>query len=628
MARTKQKLINYHTGGKTNMPSLAEVSFGEIVVRHNGESPELLIKVSSGTSGSGGDYGEWFAPFISSAKVSTEIAAAVTTSQGAIESQINNINNVIEAVSATVTNDYALSANTHAEIEAAKGAAIEAASGYTDSQITSLSGSVVAAIDGVTGGDLSELKSRVSNLETFSGYVETNYATKEDVAVGVDSAITAVVGTDGDESSDNTVKGAKKYTDEKFNELSGLTSAYVATQISEVNEDVLGLDSRVDALEVFSGLVESDYATKEFVGAASGYAYNQAKTDLIGDDSDATTADTINGAKNYAKDLVDTLSGNAETAIGAEKTRAESAEEALGGRIDSLSGTVSAFSGNVVTYIDDRLSNVYKFQGSVANVESLPSDDALEQKIDALEAEDTTINGKIDTLSGSLETLSGSVVDDYSTTEQVDAKIATASAASVTSAYTSSTAYTDQQIAILSGLSSAYTDSKVTTINNDIDGIKQNYAYSSITHTEIENAKSAVIGTSDNTSADTDTLVGLKKYSDQKDAELSGNVISLVDSLSGITSGAIAELSGNVETKIDGIEADVDDLKTSAATWNQKVGTAIQGAEFAAVDETDQHFDGGEGSGATVDSNAKLAYTEGGNIKLDLSELIIDCGDF
>ena len=610
MARTKQKLINYHTGSKTNMPGLAEVSFGEIVVRHNGESPELLIKVSSGTSGSGGDYGEWFAPFISSAKVSTEIAAAVTTSQGAIESQINNINNVIEAVSATVTNDYALSANTHAEIEAAKGAAIEAASGYTDSQITSLSGSVVAAIDGVTGGDLSELKSRVSNLETFSGYVETNYATKEDVAVGVDSAITAVVGTDGDESSDNTVKGAKKYTDEKFNELSGLTSAYVATQISEVNEDVLGLDSRVDALEVFSGLVESDYATKEFVGAASGYAYNQAKTDLIGDDSDATTADTINGAKNYAKDLVDTLSGNAETAIGAEKTRAESAEEALGGRIDSLSGTVSAFSGNVVTYIDDRLSNVYKFQGSVANVESLPSDaengdvynviaehgtfgqadytpagtnyawvagedseeghwdalggtlnvdniattavtDALEQKIDALEAEDTTINGKIDTLSGSLETLSGSVVDDYSTTEQVDAKIATASAASVTSAYTSSTAYTDQQIAILSGLSSAYTDSKVTTINNDIDGIKQNYAYSSITHTEIENAKSAVIGTSDNTSADTDTLVGLKKYSDQKDAELSGNVISLVDSLSGITSGAIAELSGNVETKID-----------------------------------------------------------------------------
>ena len=87
MARKKQQLINYHTGSKTNMPQTTEVQFGEIVVRHNHEEPQLMIKVSSGTSGEAG-YNEWFEPFISSGKISTEIQAAIADSEGSRETVV------------------------------------------------------------------------------------------------------------------------------------------------------------------------------------------------------------------------------------------------------------------------------------------------------------------------------------------------------------------------------------------------------------------------------------------------------------------------------------------------------------------------------------------------------------
>ena len=51
MARKNQKLINYHTGKKTEMPIGSNVDYGEIVVRHNAEAPELLIKIGDDSFG-------------------------------------------------------------------------------------------------------------------------------------------------------------------------------------------------------------------------------------------------------------------------------------------------------------------------------------------------------------------------------------------------------------------------------------------------------------------------------------------------------------------------------------------------------------------------------------------------
>ena len=173
MARTKQKLINYHTGSPTAMPQVQDVELGEIVVRHNGNVPQLLIKVSSGTTNEG-TFGEWFVPFIASGDIATAIQVAVTEAKGTIDSDISNLGLKIDAVSATVKETYWTSAQTKTYVDNAKTEAINTASGYTDQQITSLSGNVVGAISAVTGGDLTDLKSRVQKLETFSGKVETD----------------------------------------------------------------------------------------------------------------------------------------------------------------------------------------------------------------------------------------------------------------------------------------------------------------------------------------------------------------------------------------------------------------------------------------------------------------------
>ena len=593
MARTKQQLINYHTGSKTAQPQITDVKFGEIVVRHNFESPELLIKVSSGTSGQEG-YGEWFVPFISSGAVSDAIEAAIINSEGSINSEITNIQNSLSGFSAYVETHYATSADTVAAIEAAKIEAEIASSAYTDSQIQM---------------------------------------------------------------------------------LSAVTSAYVEGVNTAIETRLQGDESKISALEAFSGLVESDYATKEFVGSASGYAYDTAVSTLIGEEEDGVDADTIWGAKNYASSLTTTLSGNLVDYVTQEIADAASDISDLSGSVVELSGAVETMSADVKTYIDNELSTVYTYQGSVADMTALeavenpevgdvynvvaangvPGDsgytpagtnyawngsewdalggvvdlsnytttattDAIDTRVTALESYKNESSGNIETLSASVVELSGSVETNYATSADTVAAIQAAKDEAVTSAYTASTSYTDEQIAILSGISSAYTDQ----LASNIDSKLQNYAYSSITHNEIEEAKATVIGSAVTSSADPQTITGLKLYSDEKDRQLREDVDTAINALSGLVMG---DFSG-VESAITGLDSRIDELEASAGTWNEKTATAIQGAEFATVSSSDSHFDGGEGSGATVDSNAKLSYTEGGAIKLDLSELIIDCGDF
>lgn len=603
MSRTKQALINYHTGGKTSMPSTGDVRFGEIVVRHNAEAPQLLIKVSSGTSGQEG-YGEWFVPFIASGEISTAIAAAITQEAGVVNESITQLQNKISAVSATVTSDYALSANTHAEIETAKIDAEIASSGYTDEQIRALSGNVVSAIDGVTGGDLSNLK------------------------------------------------------------------------------------SKVQALEAFSGVVESNYATKEFVGAASGYAYNQAKSDVIGESTDTADADTVYGAKAYASGLVKTLSGDVVSYVDTEISEISESVGDAEGKITSLSGTVSALSADMKTYIDNELSTVYTYKGSVADLTALnaisnpevgdvynvvaangepgqagytpagtnyawvgeSSENAgdahwdalggtvdlsnyatvsaatnLQNQIDTINSKIEGATGDVTGLSGVVESFSAYVETHYATSADTEAAIEKAKI----EAEIASSAYTDSQIEMLSGVTSAYVANQLTTVNSDISDLKAFTANTAATHDEVATQSAATFN-----SAYTAAVASAESYTD---TQISAAVNTLKGSVSesGATLGALEDridaldelIGGNtddLEEAISSVSGRVESLESSAETWNN----ATQGAQFASVSSDDEHYDGGQGSGATVDSNAKLSYTEGGKITLDLSELIIDCGDF
>ena len=592
MSRSKQVLINYHTGSATNMPSTGDVRFGEIVVRHNAEVPQLLIKVSSGTSGQDG-YGEWFVPFIASGEISTAIAAAVTQEAGVINDSIAQLQNKLTAVSATVTSDYALSANTHAEIEAAKIDAEIASSGYTDEQIRALSGNVVSAIDGVTGGDLSQLKQKVQALETFSG------------------------------------------------------------------------------------VVESDYATKEFVGAASGYAYNTAKSEVIGQDGDASNADTIYGAKKYADEQVKSLSGNVVSYVDGKVSNINSSVDDLQGEIDALSGVVETLSGDMKTYIDNELSTVYTYKSSVADMAALnaiadpevgdvynvvaangqPGDadytpagtnyawtgsewDALGGVVDLsnyatvsaatnLQNQINEINqqiegatGDVTGLSGVVESFSAYVETHYATSADTEAAIEAAKI----EAEIASSAYTDSQIEMLSGITSAYVASQMTTASQDIDALKSFTANTAATHDEVATQSAATFE-----SAYTAAVASAQSYTDTKVSDavtaLKGTASESGDTL-GELEAAIGALNQKVGTDTNSLASRISELEGSASTWNDTAEKALRSAELAAVEEGATHVTGGRGSGATFDSNAKMAYTEGGNITLDLSGLIIDCGDF
>lgn len=593
MARTNQQLINYHTGSKTAMPTTGAVQFGEIVVRHNSENPQILIKVSEGTKGEEG-YKEYFVPFIASGAVYSAITAAVAAAKGLVDADITDVRNYVDAVSGTVTNFYATSADTVAAIEAAKNSAIETASGYTDTQITALSGSVVEAIEGVTGGDLSQLKQRVSALETFSGVVESSYATSADTVAAIDAAAEDVkeelIGESTDEATANTINGAKAYADSKVKELSGNVVTYVDGEVSDLSQSINDVDGRVDSLSGTVSALSADMKTYIDNELSTVYTYQGSVADVaaleaienpeVGDVYNVVAANGAPGDADY-------------TPAGTNYAWNGSAWDALGGTVD--------------------LSN-YATTGALESAVT---------RITALESQNTEESNNIDALSGAIETLSGQVVNNYSTTEQVDAKIGAASAAAVTSAYTASTGYTDEQIAALSAASSSYTDTQISNVTSLINEVKGDYALSSVTHNEIEEAKTTIIGSDVATSADPQTITGLKLYSDEKDRQLSGSVIDMINSLSGAMGTDVAGVQGQVSALEQRVNANETKLE-SASTWNN----AIQGAEFGTVQSTDNHYDGGEGSGATVDSNAKIKYTEGGNIVLDLSGLIIDCGDF
>ena len=285
MSRKLQKLINYHTSGSTSMPTSGDVALGEIVVRHNNEKPELLIKKND----------ESFATFIDSGAVENAITLVKTTVEGQID-----------AFSATVVSDYATKVDAQGYATTAKDEAIGAASAYTDGEITNLNSELTASIAGVenkvdtligsdsgkttrsiaaeevakvvanadadfdtlkeiadwiqndtTGaakmandiealkkadGELSKnietVDGRVTTLNnSFTAYQETvasTYATKTGVTADIATAKSEAIAT------------AKTYTDGEITKLN-----------SELTKDITDLDGRIDTLEALTGTTNS-----------------------------------------------------------------------------------------------------------------------------------------------------------------------------------------------------------------------------------------------------------------------------------------------------------------------------------------------------------------------------------
>ena len=565
MARKKQQLINYHTGSQTNMPLSGDVQLGEIVVRHHAVDPQLLIKVQNGEA-------EEFRTFIASGAVHTAIEAAKTTVEGNVDALETKVN----TLSASVVNNYW----TSAETQTAANTAEQNAKDYAVAQDKTLSG----------------------NLYTY------------------------------------------------INEVSG----NVVNKFQTVEQDIT-------ALKTFSGKVETDYATKEFVGAASGYAYNQAKADLEGTDESDSASTTIKGSKKYTDEKVRELSGDVVTYVTNQIEEAAGDISELSGSVQTLSGAVETMSGDIKTYIDNELSTVYTYKNSVADYDALEAisnpevgdvynvvaahgtpgeagytpagtnyawngnewdalggtvdlsnytttgdTHAIDERLTAAENNITTASGNIATVSGSLVTLSGKVVSDYATSADTENAIENAKVA----AEIASSAYTDSQIQMLSGVTSAYVANQLSDVKSDVNSLKEFTGTSAATHIEVATQSAATFE-----SAYTAAVASAKSYTDSRETALIGGASDDANTLKKLED-QIDAVSGAATTRFETDESNISDLMNSAATWNSLTAGAVSNGELTTV-----------ATASSTQSGAKMAKN-GSTLQLDLSELVIDCGDF
>ena len=380
MARKNQKLINYHTGKKTEMPIGSNVDYGEIVVRHNAEAPELLIKIGDDSFGvfqasgavqtaidSVSSATKTLVSDVSAATVATyatkeelkstsgSIITAYTTAIGNLTSDLNELSGVVSSITENYVTNSTLNTTVETlegKISSAKTEAIGKASGYTDTQIaaakeysdgklsaatetlkgsiTTLSGNVETAIQNLETGLTKTINEKVATAYRFQGsctYAEL--ASKEKVNGYVWNV------TDAHDNVPAGTNYAWSEDENKWDALGGIvdlspyaTITYVDGKIQEINQTNTDLKSDIDSLssatktliDEVSAATKATYATKTELEATSG--------SIITDYTNAIAA-----AK---KEATDASSAYTDTQINAVITAYTQADTKLDARIDKL----------------------------------------------------------------------------------------------------------------------------------------------------------------------------------------------------------------------------------------------------------------------------------------------------
>lgn len=366
-----------------------------------------------------------------------------------------------------------------------------------------------------TTGRVSEVAEDLSGFKTWFGTASGTLATK------------ALVST----ASGNAVTAANAYTDAHISGFTSgnfLTVASATARFSTVDENI---SKNTDRINGVSGVVKSTYwdsaTTLSKIGAASGYAYNQA----------------VAAASSYTK----TVSGNIAGAI-----------TTINADISDISTRLGSFSGDYVTkallnttsgkavaaanaYTDAHISGFTS--GNFLTVASATS------RFNSVDENITGVSNKINGVSGTVKVT-------YWTSATTQSKITEAKNAGVTSAYNASTAVTKTLSGNVESRLSTINQS-VTDVSNKIDGVsatvKNTYWTSATTQSKIAEAKNAGVTSAYNAStAVTKTL--------------SGNVESRLSNIN--------ESITNVSNKIDGVSATVKNTYWTSATTQTKINDA------------------------------------------------------
>ena len=603
MARNKkQQILNYRTSGSTNMPTSGDVAYGELIVRYNYEHPELLIKTNDSVQGQ--DIGDKFATFVDT----------------------KGVNNLIEA-----------GLSTH-----------------------------VADISAIQSG-----------LSALSSSVETNYITS--------AAVVTKFGDYATSATIYTVLGKYATSALVHSALSHYaSSADTHNAIKEVNDDVSTHSAEIQAISgavsAFSSTVKTNYITSaSVVNELKNYATSATMYTVL--DKYATSALVDTALSHYASSA-DTHNAIKEVnnIVSTHSTQIQD----ISGNVITINSGFSAFSGNVVEYIDDRLSTVYKYKGSVNTYESLSAiTNPQNGDVYNVVAEHGTIGGDDytpagtnyayvaasgttpahwDALGGTIDlTAYATSADTYNAIKEVNDDVSTHSAeiqaisgavsafsstvetnyitsAAVVTKFgdyaTSATIYTVLGKYATSALvnsalshyaSSADTHNAIKEVNNDVSTHSTQIqaisgavsAFSSTVETNYITSAAVVTKFGDYaTSATIYTVLG--KYAT---SALVHSALSHYAS-SANTHNAIKEVNNKVSTnstQIQAISGNVSALSSTVQTVQTTANNALNSFELGIIDSA---------NASTTQSGARAMYTAGGSGKLDLSNLVIDCGEF
>ena len=465
MARN-QKLINYHTGKKTAMPELNEVDYGAIVVRHNEETPELLIKVSDGS----------FGVFQASGAVQTAINTAVSTAQSTLNTKISDLQSDVNSLSsATKTLIDEVSAATKAtyatktELEATSGSIIsdyttaigaakkevyDSATSFTTKEVNTLS----TTISDVKS-DLNELSGVVKSISTDIGNNDVTTGKLETTVTTLEGEISAAQKAATDASSaytDSQIAAAEKYSDDNLT---------AATQT--LTQSITNVSSSVSTLSgnVHTGIegLKTDLTNTINEKVAVAYRYKGTKTNYADLPTSEMSEDTIGFVYN-----VENANGNYPAGTNYAWNGTE--WDALGGSVD-----LSPYA--TITYVDG--------------------------EIDKIEQTDVNLRSDIDSLSSATKTLidevSAATKATYATKTELEA-----TSGSIITAYTNAIAAAKKEA---TDASSAYTDTQIAAAKESIkqttDTISSNLSNLSASTVTIQGVANSAIQTASIVDKDT-----------------------------------------------------------------------------------------------------------------------------
>ena len=224
----RQILVNLHTSGN-NLPDAGKIRLGESAVIHSHDAPRIVFKKNDDS----------FAELIDKNAIEV-IKTKINGSINAVSDNLGVLSGSVIAFSGVVESTYATKKYAEDEAAAAEGAAIAAASAYTDQKVSAAESALTDSINAVN-----------TKVETLSGSVEDFVETVNDTyftsAQTADKIATAKA---------EAIAAASAYTDQK------VSAAELA-----LTKSINAIGQRVETLEGLSATTQS--AVQEVVIANS-----------------------------------------------------------------------------------------------------------------------------------------------------------------------------------------------------------------------------------------------------------------------------------------------------------------------------------------------------------------------